>query len=256
MYAEERQQAIVELALESGRVSVTHLAQRFDVTPETIRRDLDTLTSLGLISRVHGGAVPAERVRLVESGFSDRETSHLAEKRRIAAAALTYLPSGPGSTVCLDAGTTVAKLADLIPTGQVDTIITNCLPTASAVSMRHPAEVHLVGGLVRGITQAAVGSVTVDTLRALRVDVAFLGANGFTAEHGFSTPDFSEGAVKRAMVGSASRIVLLADSSKFGREYLVSFVAASDVDVLITDTALPTSAKEALTELGIEVVCA
>ena len=88
MYAEERQQAIAELARDHGRVSVADLSQRFDVTSETIRRDLDALASRGLLSRVHGGAVPAERIRLVESGVNARQSERASEKHRIAEAAL------------------------------------------------------------------------------------------------------------------------------------------------------------------------
>ena len=91
MYAEERQHAIVLLAQEHGRVAVAELAQRFDVATETIRRDLDALAGLGLLSRVHGGAVPADRVRLAESAVPVREETRSAEKRRIAHAALSLL---------------------------------------------------------------------------------------------------------------------------------------------------------------------
>lgn len=256
LYAEERQQAIAVLARARGRVAVAELAARFHVTSETIRRDLDALASLGVLSRVHGGAVPAENVRLVESAVPVREVELAAEKQRIAEAALALLPQGQDATVLLDAGTTVGRFAELIPAGRLATVVTNALPIASALSAREATEVQVLGGRVRGITQATVGSATVDTLRGLRVDVAFLGANGFTSTHGFSTPDPAEGAVKHAMVGSARRVVVLADSSKFGAEYLVSFAEASEVDVLVTDSALSPFAQQSLTEQGIEVVLA
>jgi DeoR family transcriptional regulator, fructose operon transcriptional repressor len=256
MYAEERQHEIADLAHARGRVSVAELALQFEVTSETIRRDLDGLAARGLVSRVHGGAIPVERTRLVESGVSAREAEKATEKQRIAEAAMVFLPRGEDVTVLLDAGTTVGRLADLLPPGRVTTVVTNCLHTAAAISAGNRAEVQFVGGRVRGITQAAVGSATVDALREMRVDVAFVGANGFTAEHGFSTPDPAEGAVKRAMVGCARRVVVLADSSKFGSEYLVSFAKVTDVDVLITDRSFSSSARQSLIEQGIEVVLA
>ena len=256
MYAEERQQAIAELARDHGRVSVADLSQRFDVTSETIRRDLDALASRGLLSRVHGGAVPAERIRLVESGVNTRQSERSSEKHRIAEAALALLPSGDDVTVLLDAGTTVGRVAELLPPGRVTTVVTNCLHTASTVSAMNVAEVQLLGGRVRGITQAAVGATTVDALRAMRVDVAFIGANGVTLDHGFSTPDPAEGDVKRAMIGSGRRVVVLADSSKFGAEYLISFAKPADVDVLVTDRGLSSSARQLLIDSGIEVVLA
>ena len=97
MYAEERQRTIVNLALRFDRVAVTDLAQRFNVTTETIRRDLDVLDRRGVLRRVHGGAVPAENVRLIETAVPDREPAFSQQKGRIAQAALQFLPTGPGS---------------------------------------------------------------------------------------------------------------------------------------------------------------
>ena len=100
-------------------------------------------------------------------------------------------------------------------------------------------------------TQAAVGSSTVDALRSLRVDVAFGGTNGFTPSHGFSTPDPAEGDVKRAMVASARQVFMLADSSKFGSDYLVSFAKPGDVDVLVTDRGLDPDTHQSLSLIHI-----
>lgn len=249
MYAEERQQAIVLLAQEQGRVAVTELAHRFDVTTETVRRDLDALAAKGLVARVHGGAVPADKVRLVESAVPVRQETHASEKRRIAHAALTLLPDRPGGTILLDAGTTTAILAEALAPGLLSTVVTNSTPIASALATRQVADVHLLGGRVRGLTQATVGAPTVEALRDLRVDVAFLGTNGFSLSHGFSTPDPSEAAVKRAMVTSANLVVVLADSSKSGTDYLVSFARPEDVDVLVTDTGLGHADANALSDL-------
>lgn len=256
IYAEERQQAIAELVHTHGRASVSDLAQRFAVTSETIRRDLDVLSSRGLVGRVHGGAVPPERIRLVEAGVGAREASQAAEKQRIAQAALAWLPTTEDATILLDAGTTVGRLAELLPPNRVKTVVTNSLSAASAVSMRSVADVELLGGRVRGITQASVGSSTVDALRGLRVDVAFLGANGFSPTYGFSTPDPAEGSVKKAMVDCGRIVVMLADSTKYGSDYLVRFARLHDVQVLITDDGLPASHLKSLADQGIEVVLA
>jgi DeoR family fructose operon transcriptional repressor len=226
------------------------------VTSETIRRDLDALASRGLLSRVHGGAIPADRIRLVESGVTARQSEKASEKHRIAEAALALIPAGDDVTILLDAGTTVGRIAELLPARRVTTVVTNCLHTASTVSAFNTAEVQLLGGRVRGITQAAVGASTVDALRTMRVDVAFIGANGFSVDHGFSTPDPAEGAVKRAMLGTGRQVVVLADSAKFGAEYLISFATLADVDVLVTDRGLSASARQSLTDSGIEVVLA
>lgn len=245
----------MRLARESGRVAVSELAGRFEVTPETIRRDLEVLASTGLLSRVHGGAVPAEKLMLTEVAVDTRETAHPTEKAAIATAALAQLPAREGLSVLVDAGTTVFLLAELLPVGQVVTVVTNSLPTAGAMA-RRGLKVIMLGGEIRGITQAAVGAQALESLGRLSVDVAFLGANGFTADRGFSTPDPAEAAVKRAMAASARQVVVLADASKLGADFLVTFAACEDVDVLVTDATLPAHAVEQFRAAGVEVVLA
>lgn len=256
MYAEERQQAIATQAGEQGRVSVAALARRFGVTQETIRRDLDALAAVGALERVHGGAVPARTLHLVEPAVSVRETSRIAEKTRIGRAALSLLSAHRHATMILDAGTTTGRMAELLTSGLITTVITNSVLLASTLSTREVAEIQLLGGRVRGVTQATVGSVTVDALAQLKADIAFVGTNGISAGHGFSTPDHSEAAVKRAMVAAARKVVVLADSSKFCVDHLVKFANLESVDVVITDGDLSNDARKTLTDSGIEVVLA
>ena len=114
--------------------------------------------------------------------------------------------------------------------------------------------VRVLGGQVRGITQAAVGPEALAALAATRVDVAVIGTNGLTSEHGLSTPDPDEAAVKRAMIGAARRVVALADATKLGQEHLVSFADLADVDLLVTDSPPPASIAAHLATLGTEVI--
>ncbi len=255
MYAEERQRTIVSLALRYDRVAVTELAQRFDVTTETIRRDLDVLDRRGILRRVHGGAVPAENVRLVETAVADREPAFSVQKGRIAHAALRFLPTGSGSTVLIDSGTTTARFAAAMGGNQQHTVITNSVPIASQLALLG-GPVQLLGGRVRGLTQATVGGETVEALARLYCDVAFLGTNGLSVGHGLSTPDSDEAAVKRVMVRAARRRVVLADSSKVGATLLVSFAALNDVEVLVTDSGLQEADRQQLVNAGLEVVVA
>ena len=256
VYAEERQRTIVNMAMRYDRVAVTELANRFDVTTETIRRDLDVLDRRGILRRVHGGAVPAENVRLVETPVADREPAFSAQKNRIAQAALQFLPSGDGSTVLIDSGTTTARFSAAIAGHQMPTVVTNSVPIASQLAQLQGGPVHLLGGRVRGLTQATVGGETVEALSRLRCDVAFLGTNGLTTEHGLSTPDPDEAAVKRAMVRSARRKIVLADASKIGATLLVSFASLNDVDVLVTDSGVHEADRNQLINAGLEVVVA
>ncbi|SLJ61656.1 transcriptional regulator of sugar metabolism [Mycobacteroides abscessus subsp. abscessus] len=127
---------------------------------------------------------------------------------------------------------------------------------ATRLSGHAGVHLHLLGGRVRGITQAAVGPDTLRVLAGLRVDTAFIGTNALTGAHGLSTPDVDEAAVKRAMVASAHRVVVVADSSKIGREDFVRFAGIDDIDVLVTDSGIPDSVRNELTDSGIEVVAA
>lgn len=255
MYAEERQQAIADLIAVRGRVSVAELAEEYAVTTETVRRDLSQLERAGVVRRVHGGAVPAQALTVLEPRVAERDLSRGEEKDRIAKAALDLLPRHGGS-VLLDAGTTTARVAARIPRELELTVVTNSVPIAALLADRAHIELHLLPGRVRATTQAAVGEDTVEALGRLRTDVAILGANAFSADHGFSTPDHSEAAAKRAMVAAGQRVAVLADSSKAGLENLVRFAAVDDVDVLVTDTGVPERVVDALTRRDVEVVVA
>lgn len=255
MYAEERQQAMAQLVAEHGRLSVNVLAEQYDVTTETVRRDLSALERMGLVRRVHGGAVPADSLAVIESGLGERDQAFTAEKERIARAALALLPPA-GSTVLMDAGSTTSRLASMLPRDHRLTIVTHAVPIAARLAGSPQIELHLLPGRVRSTTHAAVGSETVVALGNLRADIVFLGTNGLTVEHGLSTPDHDEAATKRAMVTSARRVVVLADASKIGTETSVRFAALDEVDVLVTDDSIHRADHTALTRAGLEVVVA
>ncbi|TQK29742.1 DeoR/GlpR family DNA-binding transcription regulator [Arthrobacter sp. SLBN-53] len=255
MYAEERQQAIAALVLQRGRASVTELATTYDVTTETVRRDLAVLHKAGLLRRVHGGAVPARALHLVEQDVDERETTRAPYKDAIAAAATEFFPVGGGS-VLLDAGTTTSRIAAAIPTDRDLVVVTNSIPVADRLSTVPSVSLQVLGGRVRGLTQACVGEQALQTLEQMRVDIAFIGTNGITARHGLSTPDAEEAAIKRAMVNCANYVVVASDSSKMGREALHSFAELSSVDVIITDTEISPDTHAELSGCGIDIICA
>jgi DeoR family fructose operon transcriptional repressor len=135
-------------------------------------------------------------------------------------------------------------------------VATNSVPIAARLSASSGITLHLLGGRVRGITQTAVGHSTIRAMDDLRVDVVFLGTNGISPGYGFSTPDEAEAATKRAMTRAAQRVIVLADSSKLGREHMVRFAAVEDVDVLVTDADAEPEIISDLEKAGIEVVLA
>ncbi|MET0901053.1 MAG: DeoR/GlpR family DNA-binding transcription regulator [Mycobacterium sp.] len=255
MYPEERQQAIAAMVLSHGRASVAELAATYAVTTETVRRDLATLDRAGVLRRVHGGAVPARALHAVESDVSEREGTRADHKDSIARAATEFFPIS-GASVLFDAGTTTARVAALIAPDYELTVVTNSVPIAARVAASPATSLHLLGGRVRGLTQAAVGDQVLRVLDTLRVDIAFIGANGITAGHGLSTPDTEEAAVKRAMVRCANYVVVVADSSKIGHEDFVSFARLEDVDAVITDAEISEADRAEITGAGVEVVIA
>jgi len=255
MYPEERQQAIAALVMAQGRASVTELAQAYDVTTETVRRDLAVLDKAGIVRRVHGGAVPVRALHLVEPGVGERDVTRSEAKDAIAAAAAEFFPLS-GATVLLDAGTTTMRIAAHLPTDRDLVVVTNSVPIAARLATMPTVSLTVLGGRVRGVTQAAVGEQALRVLDTLRVDIAFIGTNAISVRHGLSTPDSDEAAVKRAMVRAANYVVVAADSSKVGREDFVSFAPITSVDTVITDPEITPADRAELTEQGLEIVCA
>ncbi|AJM78045.1 DeoR/GlpR family DNA-binding transcription regulator [Rathayibacter toxicus] len=251
MYAPERHQAILHRARSDGRVEVRDLAHCLAVTPETIRRDLTSLEKRGLLRRAHGGAIPVERLG-VEPEVATRETHLAAEKNRIATAALAELPDA--GSVAIDAGTTTVRVAELLPLDRRLTVITHSLPVAMALVSRPSIDLHLVGGHLRGVTQAAVGPWATAVISSVSVDVAFIGTNGVSRERGLTTPDLDEAVVKTTLIASARRVVVLADHSKFGRQDFGHVAPLSAVDTVITDSSVDDELAEDIEAAGPEVV--
>lgn len=251
MFAAERQQEIMRLARESGRVDVLSLAEEFQVTAETVRRDLKALDRAGLVRRVHGGAIPAGHLDF-EPDLAERDAVAADEKERIARAALAELPVD--GSIILDAGTTAARLAADLPVDSPLTVVTHALPVAARLADHPGIALHLVGGRVRHRTRAAVDAWALRAYAEIKADVVFLATNGFAVDGGLTTPDLAEAAVKRAAIAAARRVVLLADSAKFGQQHFARFGDLADVDLLITDTGLSPEDARAIEAQGTEVV--
>jgi DeoR family fructose operon transcriptional repressor len=251
MYAQERQQEILRRAREQGRVDVVTLADILDVTTETIRRDLTVLERAGVVRRVHGGAIPVERLGF-EPAVAARDVVMTAEKERIAKAALAELPDD--GAIVIDAGTTTGRFAEAIPADRELTVVVNSPPLATVLAVRPNLTVVMLGGRVRGRTLATVDDGALRPLARLNVDVAFIATNGCSAQRGLTTPDPAEAAVKRAMIDAARRTVLLADHTKVGDVHFAAFASMADIDVMITDTGLDDRLVAEIRAAGPEVV--
>lgn len=263
MFAEERRAEIAKLVASARRVNGADLARRYDVTMETVRRDLAALEADGKLRRVHGGAVTMEQSTSVESSMSMRQAVNTPEKQRIAARAFRLLRDADAGAVVLDAGSTTEILAGLIAAadfslknGQDRLIITHALHIAVTLAEADGIVIDMVGGQLRKMTWAAVGTRAAEYFATIRPDIAIIGANGLDEEFGLSTPGLNEAIVKTAVVRSARRVVLLCDSAKFGQESLVRFAGLQDLDAIITDKAPEGSLAAALEEANVEVLIA
>lgn len=251
LFSDERQEAILAEISREGRASVAGLAERFAVVGETIRRDLAELERRGVIRRVHGGAIPAEKVTF-EPPIEDRASRMTAEKERIAAAALTELPAE--GSIFIEAGSTPSYLANALPSDRALTVVTNGGYIANALARHDHLTVLSVGGRVRPRSLACVDDWALDVLSRLHVDVAFLGTNGISVGSGLTTPDLAEAAVKRATLTIAARTVLLADHSKVGVVSLARYGELNQIDLLVTDTGLPLEDMRELGDAGLRVI--
>lgn len=272
----ERQAFIESSLARDGHVSVPALAKACEVAPETARRDLAKLEKMGLVRRVHGGAIPpvhnsddatgytANISEVVgpafrqEAAYSDKAHLHVHEKSAIARAAMELIPPGPCS-ITIDSGTTTAALAAALRQSSPNkgaTYVTNSMPVAEILSGGGLTGVNLVGGNLRPYTRAIVGESAARHFYSLRADIAFIAANGVTPSHGFSTPDPTEAAVKSAIARSAKKTVALVDSSKIGRDFLVTFAQLTTVDAIVTDAHAPSDFLDSCFQYNIKVVTA
>lgn len=249
LYADQRKQQLLEMLRRDGRIDAARTASELRVTGETIRKDLILLERQGLLRRVHGGAVPVDYLSY-EPAVETR-TEFLAEKARIAKAALAHLPEH--GSVLIDAGSTTAQLVELFPGDRELTVYTNSLPQALGLLSRPQLTVYTLGGRVRSKTFAEVDDWAARALAEINVDVAFLGANGISADRGLTTPAPSEAAVKRRMLACAHRRILLADHSKFGTVSGAQYGRLEDIHLLITDTGVDSRQLSELTAAGLTV---
>lgn len=253
MLSEERRREIIELLRSQGRVLVRDLSKHFRTSQITIRKDLEYLHHEGHLERTHGGALPTETGALQDSPLREKARQHRQEKIRIAAAAATKIR--PGQVIILDSGTTTTAIARACRNIKNLTIITNAMNIAAELA-GSPIEVILTGGVLRQNSFSLVGPLAEESLRKLSADLLFLGVDGFDVGYGLTTPNILEARVNRAMSESARRIVVVCDSSKFGKRSLSLIMPTSSVHEAITDKLIAKQDLKALREAGVEVTLA
>ncbi|ACV48766.1 MULTISPECIES: HTH-type transcriptional regulator GlpR [Halomicrobium] len=250
MLPAERKRRIVELVTERDGCSVARLATELDFSKATIRRDLQELEDDGRIERSHGGAVPASSVGQ-ERPYGQREVDRLDAKQAIAARAVDLLQDA--QVVSFDAGTTTMAVARALPSEAGVEAVTN-MPDLATTLLDKGIEVTVTGGTLRRRTRALVGPTAQRFLDDHHVDLLFVGTNSIDATAGLTTPNEAEAAVKSRFVEQASRVVLVADSSKFDEQSFVTVAALDAVDTLVTDRTPDGALAAALDEADVTVL--
>lgn len=249
----QRQEGIAEIVLQNDFVSARDLARAFDVSLMTIHRDLDDLASRGILRRVRGGATPLPS-SLFESNVRFRMTESLAAKQAIARYALTLIE--PGQAIMLDDSTTALALARLIPTLDMPlTVITNFLASMRELSDVRNVRLIVVGGEYFPSHDSFTGLGCEVMLNALRADQLFLSTTAVAGGATFQ-PEPEVAMAKRAMMASATRRILLVDSSKMGRVALHLLAPLRDFDLVVVDDGIAEDHLRQLRESGGDIVVA
>ncbi len=231
-------------------VSVNEFAQRLDVSEVTVRKDLAQLEDMGCLIRTRGGAQMAEDTRILKT-VELRHEERVEQKRRIARKARALVREG--ETVYLDAGSTCLFLAREL-SGISLRVVTNSIDVMVVLSAFPEINLISLGGSYRREAGSFIGPMTLEALKMLHVETCFLGTTGFSARGVFSSQNLVEAQLKQKVLEVSERRIVLADSSKYGREAFSIFARAGDVDLLVSDPGFE-HARE-LRAFGIEVVFA
>jgi DeoR/GlpR family transcriptional regulator of sugar metabolism len=252
MPAADRQEQILELLERDGRVSVSDFSARMDVSEMTVRRDLQLLEQRGVLTRVHGGAVPVQS-RSYEPPFAVRMLRNPEGKRRIGQATAALLQDG--ETVVLDAGTTMLEVARALSGRELRILAVN-LRVAEVLADESGISLMVSGGAVRPGEQSLVGPLAERAFADLAFDTLVLAAGGVDAAIGVTDYRLEDASLKRAALSSARRCVAVADSSKLGQVAFARTCPIEDLDILVTDDDAPPALVAEFRAAGVEVVLA
>lgn len=250
-----RRERIVTLLREQGSVQIPALAERFRVSTQTLRKDLNFLDMKGICTRSSGGAI-LRRTGLspTEQAIEVKRTLFAEEKARIGRAAAALIKHD--ESVLLDSGTTALQVARHIEPGASLVVVTNDVGIMNELVTRENVQLVFLGGTLRRKNLSFYGTQTERALQDLHVDKLILAADGFDIEKGLTTHFEPEALLNRMMCRAASEIIVVADSSKFGRICLHKIIEPQEFSTLVTDTGIPAAAREALTQAGVEVIIA
>lgn len=254
MFATERRDRIIDLLQERKRITVKELSSEMGVSEATLRADLNKMELDGLLTRTHGGAVLNDE-KENETSFNVRQKKNKVEKAKIAAKAFQHIEEK--QCILLDASSTALELAQLIKDTPIRlTIVTTGLQTALELKENPDITVILVGGVVTNKSTSIEGTLGLDILDSVNIDIMFTSANGFTVENGLEDFNLYEVQLKREIVKRASKVIALIDSSKIGKSSSAVFAKVEQVDKLITDEPIHDDIRSQLLVKNVEIIIA
>ena len=255
-----RRADLLEFIRQQGQATVVELSETFNVSLDTVRRDLDHLSGLGSVNRTHGGAIPVRDLPAVDTPFTARLGANAEAKNRIAAVAARYV--GDGQTLVVNGGTTTLAIMPHLADRTGLRIITNNLLIPQQVPDSCYREMRFVGGDIRERSWVTLGERGADGQKLHLPSnpdakvTSIIGVGSVSNSGGLGTSDEREASLMQEMIHAGDRVVVLADSSKFGRGAYATVCQASDFQVFVTDAPLPAEAARAFAEAGVDVVIA
>ncbi|MCS5422817.1 MULTISPECIES: DeoR/GlpR family DNA-binding transcription regulator [Psychrilyobacter] len=252
MLAEERKEKIIQLLEKNGNIKVSDLTRLFDVSLQTIRRDLEVLESEGLIKKVYGGAI-LKKKRVQDLTHSSREKQSLTEKEEIAEISLKLIEEG--DSIALNDSTTNLALARKIKKKFKNlTIISNSLLIMSELSNVEGFNLILAGGILNVKEQAFFGEITERILDEFIIDKAFIAVSGFSLQTGVTDYPLEEVQLQKKLLEISQKAIIVADSSKLETTSLIKVRDAKDVDLLVTDSNISSEIKSRYEKAGIRII--
>ena len=249
MFASQRKQQILQILAVEKQVMSGELSQRFNVSEDSIRRDLRELAGEGKLQRVHGGALP---VSAAIAPIETRKNVQIASKQAIARRAAALIQ--PGQVVIIDGGTTTAEMVRCLPADLACTVVTHSPGIAVALVERPLIEVILIGGRLFKHSVVTVGASALEGIARINADLFFMGVTGVHDRAGFTTGDYEEAAIKRALAARAAETIVMASQEKLNSASAFAIGELSLASTLIIDGVLDEALQAKLTQHGIETI--
>lgn len=252
MLAQERYKKIMELLESDNSVKVANLTKLFNVSVETVRRDLEYMETQGMLKRVHGGAV-LDKIDGTQSSFITREKKFAKEKKQIGEFVSSYIKEN--QSIAMDVSTTNLEVARVLKSKfQRLTVLTNSLPIINELSNMDKYTLIVPGGVIRQEELSIVGDLTEDNFKHFHVDTALISISGISLREGLTDYCFDEIRIKKKMMSIAQEVIILADSSKFDTVSLVKVCDFDEIDLIVTDSNIKDSVLNKYGKQGIEII--